>query len=241
MLREMGSVLSFLTIIPAPAGSLGETARYMHAFPIVGAAVGLIAGALALALSAFLDPLLAAVMVAASLVIITGAHHADGLADFADGLMAKGGRQKKLDAMRDLRTGSAGVAATVLCLAGLIAALGAASGMQLFVAVLLGEILAKFAMVMVASAANPASAGSGSVFVGVMRDRRRLAAAFALTAAPAAVVGGPTGLLMLGVVMGMSLFVIAVSGRSFGGITGDVLGATNELARLAAVVVFVSA
>jgi adenosylcobinamide-GDP ribazoletransferase len=38
----------------------------------------------------------------------------------------------------------------------------------------------------------------------------------------------------------LTLFLVAISTRSFGGITGDVLGSTNELSRLASLLVFVS-
>jgi adenosylcobinamide-GDP ribazoletransferase len=45
---------------------------------------------------------------------------------------------------------------------------------------------------------------------------------------------------MLGVTIVVTLVILAMSNRSFGGITGDVLGSTNELTRLASLMVFVS-
>ena len=55
------------------------------------------------------DALLVSLLVVTSIAIITGIHHADGLADFADGLMVKGSKEKKLKAMKDVSTGSAGI------------------------------------------------------------------------------------------------------------------------------------
>src|SRR3970040_77310 len=109
MLREIGSVFSFLTIIPASNTNLETVAKYMYIFPIVGIVIGLIIGSLALGLSLFLDPLIVSLLVLAALAIITGIHHIDGLADFADGLMTKGKKEKKLQAMKDVSTGSAGI------------------------------------------------------------------------------------------------------------------------------------
>jgi len=36
------------------------------------------------------------------------------------------------------------------------------------------------------------------------------------------------------------MFILIISTRSFGGITGDVLGATNEITRLSSLVIFAS-
>jgi len=240
MLKEIGSLFSFLTIFPSSDATIQDVAKYMHAFPIVGIVIGLLVGSLGLGLSSAFDPLLVSLLAVASLVIVTGVHHADGLSDFADGLMAKGGYEKKISAMRDLNTGSAGIVAVVLYLVGLIVTISLTSGFDLFKAVLISEILAKFSMVLMASLGSSASMGSGSPFVSVMKDKRRLAAAFLIMITPVLLIGETTGLVMLGVTVTFTIFLLAISTRSFGGITGDVLGATNELTRLASLMVFVS-
>jgi len=240
MLKEIGSVFSFLTIIPSSNATLENIAKYMYLFPIVGIAIGLLIGSFGFGLSFFLDPLLVSLLVVASIAIITGIHHADGLADFADGLMVKGSKDKKLKAMKDLSTGSAGIVAIVLYLVGLIITISLTSGFDLFKAILISEILAKFSMVLMASLGNSASLGSNSPFVKIMKDKKKLAVAFIIMLIPVIVIGETTGLLMIGVTVTLTLFLLAISTRSFGGITGDVLGATNELTRLASLMVFVS-
>lgn len=240
MLKEIGSVFSFLTIFPSSNATLENIAKFMFVFPIVGIVIGLIVGSIGFGLSFFLDPLLVSLLVVASIVIVTGIHHADGLADFADGLMVKANKEKKLQAMKDLSTGSAGIVGIVLYLIGLIITVSLTSGFDLFRAILISEILAKFSMVLMASIGNSASPGSNSPFVEIMKDKKKLAAAFVIMIIPVAVIGETTGLVMLAVTVTLTLFILAISTRSFGGITGDVLGATNELTRLAALMVFVS-
>ncbi len=240
MLKEIGSVFSFLTIFPSSNSTLENIARYMFVFPIVGIAIGLLIGSLGFGLSFFLDPMLVSLLVVASIAIVTGIHHADGLADFADGLMVKGSRDRKLKAMKDLSTGSAGIVAIVLYLIGLIVTISLTSGFDLFKAILISEILAKFSMVLMASLAKSASLGSNSPFVEFMKDKKKLSVAFFIMLIPVIIIGESTGIVMLAVVIVLVLFLVVLSTRSFGGITGDVLGATNEFTRLASLMVYVS-
>jgi adenosylcobinamide-GDP ribazoletransferase len=240
MFKEIGSVFSFLTIIPTSNSNLETIAKYMYFFPIVGIAIGLIVGSIGFGLSLFLDPLIVGLLVVASFAIITGIHHTDGLADFADGLMAKGSKEKKLAAMKDLSTGSAGIVTIVLYVVGLIIAISLSSGYQLFLAILLSEIFAKFSMVLMASIGKSASLGSNSPFVELMKNKKKLILATIITLIPLIALGGSTGLLLFGVGVVLTMFLVILTARSFGGITGDVLGATNELTRLTSLLLFVS-
>jgi adenosylcobinamide-GDP ribazoletransferase len=240
MLKEIGSIFSFLTILPTSNASLETIAKHMYLFPVVGIAIGLLVGSIGFGLSFFLDPLIVSLLAVASLALITGIHHTDGLADFADGLMTKGSKEKKLKAMKDLATGSAGIVAIVLYLVGLIITLSLTSGFQLFLAILLSEIVAKFSMVLMASIGNSASVGSNSPFVDLMKNRKKLAVTAVITLIPLIVLGGTSGLVLFAVGTTLTIFLVGISTRSFGGITGDVLGSTNELSRLACLLVFVS-
>jgi len=240
MLKEISSVFSFLTIIHSNNTDLGTVARYMHVFPIIGIGIGLLIASIGFGLSFFLEPLIVALLVVASIAIITGIHHTDGLADFADGLMTRGTKEKKRQAMKDLSTGSAGIVSVVLSIVGVIIALSLTTGYELFQAILLSEILAKFSMVLMASIGKSAAVGSNSPFMQIMKDKRRLAVAGVITIIPLVVIGGTTGLILFGASIGVTLFLIGLSTRSFGGITGDVMGAANELTRLSSLLIFVS-
>ena len=240
MLKEIGSVFSFLTILPTSNSNLETIAKYMYLFPIVGVVIGLVVGSIGFGLSLFFDPLIVSLLVVASFAIITGIHHTDGLADFADGLMAKGTKEKKLAAMKDLSTGSAGIVTIVLYIVGLIIAISLSTGYQLFLAILLSEILAKFSMVLMASIGKSASLGSNSPFVEMMKNKKKLMLAAIITLIPLIALGGMIGLLLFGVGTTLTMFLVGLTSRSFGGITGDIMGATNELTRLTSLLIFVS-
>ena len=240
MLKQIGSVFSFLTIIPTSNSDLNSIAKNMFLFPIVGIVIGLVIGSLGYGLSLYLEPLIVSLVVVASLAVITGIHHTDGLADFADGLMTKGTKEKKRKAMKDLSVGSAGIFSIVLYAIGMIIALSFSSGMELFKIILLSEIMAKFSMVLMAGLGNSASIGSNSPFMDSMKDKKRLLIAGIITIIPLIVIGEMNGLIVFASGIVVTMFLVGLSTKSFGGITGDVMGASNEITRLSSLLIFVS-
>lgn len=240
MFRQMSSVFSFLTIIPSGSSDLRTVARYMYLFPIVGVAIGLMVGSLGYGLSFFLEPLVVALLITAALVLVTGIHHTDGLSDFADGLMVRGTREKKWQVMRDPSVGSAGVVTIVLYVAGMVIALSSMKGFELLTAVIAAEVIAKFSMVLLASFGPSAWEGSNTGFVASMKDKRKLALAAAMTVILLVVLQNDIAFVALAAAIIVCLVIMGVSRRTFGGISGDIMGATNEMTRLASLLVFAS-
>jgi adenosylcobinamide-GDP ribazoletransferase len=240
MFKGISSVISFLTIIPSKNGELDTVAKNMYLFPIAGAVIGLIIGVAGYGLSLFIQPLITGLILTGALAIITGIHHTDALCDFADGIMAKGTKEKKLKAMRDPAVGSAGVMTVVLYVAGMILAISMMKGFALFEAVLFSELMAKLSMVIQANRGLSAWQGLSSPFTQSMKDPRKLAVAAGIAIIPTVVFGGLTGIFVVISCVGLSFLLLAVSNRSFGGISGDVFGASNELVRLASLLIFAS-
>jgi len=243
-LRPIQSVLAFLTILPAGRQShdIRYVARNMYLFPVAGLVIGAIVGAMALGISPFLHPLLVGLLVAGALLIITGVHHTDALADFADGLMAKGGKEVKRKAMLDPAVGSAGVAALVMYFAGMIIVFhtGFSSGLAILVSIITAEVIAKYAMVLLANRGLSAWEGFSSPFTAAMKDKRKMAAATGIMLAIVWLASSYAGLIALGVSLAIAGLMKHVSGKSFGGISGDVLGASNEMTRLSSLIVLSS-
>lgn len=244
-LKPVQSVLAFLTILPAADKQnhdIHYVARNMYLFPVAGAVIGALIGAMAFGISPFLHPLLVGLLVTGALVIITGVHHTDALADFADGLMAKGSKEVKRKAMLDPAVGSAGVAALVMYFAGMIIVFntGFASSLSLFVSIVVAEVIAKYVMVLLAHRGLSAWEGFSSPFTAAMKDRRKMLAATGIMLAIVWFAASHAGLVALAVSLALAGLMKRVSGKSFGGISGDVLGASNEVTRLSSLIVLSS-
>ena len=87
----LASAIAFLTIVPVPAaGEVGLSGAAVW-FPVVGAAVGALAGGVRVLGGSVLGATVSTVLAMIALVVVTGALHQDGLADTADGIGARHG------------------------------------------------------------------------------------------------------------------------------------------------------
>jgi adenosylcobinamide-GDP ribazoletransferase len=210
----------------------------MHYFPLCGGIIGVIVGLVAFVSSTFLPLYLTSFAVLVTFVIITGVHHIDALADFADGLMKKGDRTSKRKAMSDPLVGSAGVTALIINFIGLYIALSSfESSLRLFYVIIAAEIIAKYIMVMQASIGTSAWSGLSSPFTVEMKKRPRVIVSVVITVVLIFIIEGIMGLLTLGIVVIIGLIIYLMSYKNFGGVSGDVFGASNEICRLASLLI----
>jgi adenosylcobinamide-GDP ribazoletransferase len=233
--RALLAALSFLTRIPlGRAVGLGgeDVALAGPAFPLVGAAVGAAVGGSAAALATSLSPLLSAGAALALGVILTGALHLDGLADTADALGARS-RTRALEIMRDHAVGAYGTVAIVLdllCKAAALSALVPHDEVIRF-AVAAGA-LSRLMPVVLACALPYARAAGGAGAALTAGGRPRALAAAAVAVGIAAAVAGLDGLILAGAAALLAPAMALALRRWLGGVTGDVLGASSELAEL---------
>ena len=239
--NQFVSLFSFLTIIPLPRAyvfDLNTIARNMHYFPLCGGIIGVIVGLVAFVSFSFLPQYITSLIVLVTFVIITGVHHIDALADFTDGLMKKGNRVSKRKAMSDPLVGSAGATALIINFIGLYIALSSfESSLRLLYVIIVAEIIAKYIMVMQASIGTSAWPGFNSPFTIEMKKRSKVIVSVVITIVLIFIIGGIMGLLTLGIVVIIGLIIYLISYKNFGGVSGDVLGASNEICRLASLLI----
>jgi adenosylcobinamide-GDP ribazoletransferase len=225
---ELVGAATLLTRLPV--GGLTRThppaASCVWAYPVVGALVGGI-GALALAIGMRLglSQPIAAVWALAATVLATGGLHEDGLADTADGF--GGGRtvDRKLAIMRDSRIGSYGALALGFSLTLRLAALALSAHPAL--AMILAGLLGRGAMLLPLLLLRPARADG--LAASLATPGRTAIIAGLLIAAAASWFAPAAGLAAL--LSGLAL--TALARRQIGGYSGDVFGATEQLAECA--------
>ena len=241
MFKEVKSLFSFLTILTPTMDEdcFTNAAKAMFLFPLVGAFIGLLAGLFGWVTSQVLPSLVVGALVLGFLLLITGVHHTDGLLDFGDGVMAHGSAERKIEVMHDQLTGAGGLSLGIMTF--LITALSIAElNTDIIIqGVVVAEVSAKLSMVIGAWAGKAAHQGMASPFLEAMHGKKgtaRLIAALVISFGITLPLLWLVGAVALLVAILTSLIMVGISHKHFKGVTGDVLGATNELTRMVSLI-----
>ncbi|MCR5881639.1 adenosylcobinamide-GDP ribazoletransferase [Rhizobacter sp. J219] len=241
-LRLIGVALQFLTRVPVRVGFdpswLNQSARH---FPLVGAFVGAL-GALVLWAASLVFP--SAVAVGLSMVatvLLTGAFHEDGLADTCDALGGAVSRERALEIMKDSRIGTYGALGLLLVLGLKAATLVALPPAWAMAALLLAHTVSRAAAValirLLPYAGDVSQAKAKPLAERISTGGLLVGLAWAVMVGLALIAWQAGWWPMVVTAWGVAALGAWVCGRWFvrrlGGITGDTLGATQQLTELA--------
>ena len=254
MWKAFKNLFAFLTVLPLrmDMNCLADSAKLMWLFPLVGAVLGLLAGVFGWAVGLFVPASVAGALSLGVLLLLTGLHHTDGLLDFGDAVMYHGTSERKIEIMHDQLTGAGAVGLGVMTYMVTALAFGELNrsvimygvSVPLIVpALIIIEASAKLSMVVGSWAGNSVHEGMNSTFLDSMHGRNgstRLVAAILLSVVIAVPLLWFAGFVMVLAAFLTGLSMVAVAHRHFKGVTGDVLGATNELTRMVCVVVLLA-
>lgn len=244
-LAEIRAAGTFLTRLPARMVGIDPTAApdFTHGarvFPLVGALIGLAGGVVLVVAGAIGMPaFVSAALAVATIVIVTGALHEDGLADMADSF---GGAttEERLAIMDDSRVGTYGAVAIVMSLLIRVLTLGsiAATGaLRAAIALIAAEAVSRTALVRLWHDLPAARMGGLSSETGAP-DQNAMLVALAIAAVIAIVLGVPSiGLWATVVASALAAIatfaMIRITARTIGGRTGDTLGACQQVVLVA--------
>jgi adenosylcobinamide-GDP ribazoletransferase len=231
---------ALLTRVPMPHsdGAMpAGVARAQRAFPLVGAMIGVIVGLIDLSLLGMsIPPLAAAALALGASAALTGAMHEDGLADVGDGF--GGGRDPaaKLLIMRDSRLGTYGAIVLLVSFSARLSALASLPAAAIVPGLVVAHALAR-AAIPVLAASMPFARDDG-----LGKSAGRPEAACAITAIIIAVaiallcLSVKEALLAVAVTVAAAAAMALLAWRQIGGVTGDVFGATEQVAETALLV-----
>ena len=242
-MRSLLLMIQFMTRYPLPVNiefTAENFIRGMKWMPVVGLVVGLPAGAIVTFGSPLLGKELSSFAAVCLLIGTTGGLHLDGLADSADGLFSYRSRERILEIMRDSTLGTNGVAALLLFVLGKFLLIKNLPDEIAGFVVVLCPILSRMALTWHSAAAvyarqepgigefvnatsyRHASAATGVSFflcLLLLALSHRFSVHFVILIC-----------LLHAIAIGIALFFAMYVRRRIGGITGDTIGATVELA-----------
>jgi adenosylcobinamide-GDP ribazoletransferase len=257
-IKTFRDLLSFLTIIPVGGKEdfIFTTAENVYLFPLIGGFIGLLAATyfvgssfvvqffLGLVNSViavptdFLSKLAVAAMTIAFLLVITGLQHFDGLIDLGNAVGLGNIHDRKMVAHAWTVTYSGAVLAIIVELAAFVGLFFIFSPLLAFCAIIASEVSAKLAMVTIVWVGKPTHKGLGSIFLEKAKKKANFIAygLSVLIVYPffAYALNPLLGLVAVVVVLlsiPVALVMEKVSEKVFGGVSGDTIGATNEVAR----------
>jgi cobalamin 5''-phosphate synthase/cobalamin synthase len=236
MIRRLLGGIQFLTVIPVGSAT-ADPGRSAIFFPLIGALIGVAGGAVLEAARGRIPFTIAALAVLVLWMLVTGGLHEDGLADVVDAFRANRSPEKIHAILKDSRIGSHGALALIFASLLKWQALSSIAVDNTMVALAAVHAIARTGMLVLAWTARPARPGLGAEF---SRSLSTAPVLFAILQAIAiAVWCGPRAAYWA--VVG-TVAIVWLARRYFhkriGGITGDCLGATEQVIETYLLVLF---
>jgi adenosylcobinamide-GDP ribazoletransferase len=198
---------------------------------VVGAGVGLAVAAVYAGALQLLPPLPAAAVAVVAGVGLTGAFHEDGLGDTADAFMGQHDRERTVGILQDPRLGTFGVLAVAASLLLRVAAVAALAPAAALAALPAAHALSRAGAVATMAALPTAGTGLGVTSTRSLSRRRALAGAAAGLAVALALLG-PAAAWAAAATALAAWLLGRLARRRIGGVTGDVLGAVQQLGEI---------
>jgi len=228
--------LQFLTVIPLQIkGQIDDEdfGKSLLYFPLVGLILG---GILAISIYIFrmFPPLVMAALLITVSIFLTGGLHLDGFSDTCDGLYGFHLPEKRLEIMRDSRTGVMGVIGLVCLLILKFSLLAHIPFASLWKVLVMMTVFSRWAQVIACYGSKyPRQEGKARLFIEQARLHYVVTGGLLVFFLFLLLAPGKGLIVFFGALIIVSLFIKYIR-KKIGGMTGDTIGATNEIAEVAA-------
>ena len=231
---------SFLTRIPVGA-AVGERdiAASVAWFPVVGALVGALSGAVYLLASRAWPSLVASLLAIGSSIAITGAFHEDGLGDTADAFGAASTGRDPQPVLKDPRMGTFGVVALVLVIGVRVALVASLVPRAGALALIAAHSLARGVSAATVVSAPSAGSGLGSSYASLAPKWRGVVAMVVAVIIATICIGIAAPVACVLAILAAWLQARWAE-RTLGGVSGDVLGTIEQTGELITLLVAVA-
>ncbi len=225
--------LQFLTKIsinPSLKANEEDFAKGVVFFPIVGLIIGALDLAVLVISSMILGGIFPIICCLLAGIFITGALHTDGLADTCDGIFSSRTGDRILEIMRDSRIGTNGTIAILFDFLLRLSLLAMLAGRGLYNAVLLSPAASRTLMVLLMKTSVYARSGPGlgGLYLGKQSTGTTLLAT-AIGVMSIFAFSGILGIVAFGICLIFCFLYRSFIYSKLNGMTGDTLGAANEL------------
>ena len=241
--KSILGLLTFSTILPIRVyTSIECMTKLTWCWPFIHLFIGILAaicGYLSLNIL-HLNSFFTAVIVYAFLMIITGYNHLDGVMDMADGVMVHGSPERKIEVMKDSAVGAGGIATMFLVASLTIAGIYNIFDYNFIFGIIICEMVAKTSLMTTALLSLPLTPGIGSYFIYETTPSKYLLSTF-IVALIAFLLGDLVGICGVLGAMFSGIVIAFITRRNFGVANGDVLGMSNEVGRLMALLFMAAA
>ena len=241
--RSLLGLLTFSTILPI---NVFTSIEYMTKLTWCWPFLHLIIGALAaicgyISLNILhLNLFFTSVIIYAFLMIITGYNHLDGVMDMADGVMVHGKPERKISVMKDASVGAGGMATLFLVSTLTVAGIYNILDYNFIIGIVICEMAAKTSLITTALMSKPLSSGIGRHFIRETNLYNWLASTL-IVGVIALFLGGSAGVFGVSGAVVSGVIIAIIARRNFVLANGDVLGMSNEVGRLFALLFMASA
>jgi len=237
-------MLQFMTRLPVNLSLPCERENFKRGaamLPLVGLIIGLLQWIVFFLLIKILPLRTVAALVVLWGVLITGALHIDGLGDTCDGFYAFKGRDKIIEIMKDSRIGTYACLAIIfdiLIKYSCIASLSVGDKGMIIISV---PVISRAAQVFLFSIGKTAkSTGSGNLFIGNVGGSEALTALIAGVFISLPLLGMKTTIILFLTALVVTLSFNYYCNKKIGGLTGDTLGANNELVEITVLIMYLA-